>query len=90
MININNLYIISYQSGLYDSYSSSECIAIGEEKANEIFNILASGRPCDGDGECALYKAKIHDSCIVPDYDNKLNHKVYDDETETWKDDEEE
>lgn len=83
---INNLYFVTYTSGIYEMYRDIDTVVIGKANAENIFKRFASGIPCDDDGEVVMYKAKISsDSCIVPDRNSELDHKVYNPVTGSWE-----
>lgn len=88
IINIDDLYILSGEEGMYDSSCEYYTIIIGRETAEKTFNDYTCELPRDDYGHFTLCKAIVKSSIIYPDYNNEIMCKTYNPKTNKWEDEE--
>lgn len=88
LINIDDLYVLLGSEGMYESYNSYKSVIIGKENAESAFRKWISETPIDEEGDVALYKAKLDNNYISPDYEQELTHMVFNYETMQWEEEE--
>lgn len=85
-IDVNDMYVISFTEGMYDSEYDFEDVYVEKETATQRFKELIAKPAIDGCGEVALYKANLVDNRIVANYETAIMHKYYTDKSRAWVD----
>lgn len=85
-IDLNDVYVISFTEGMYESSRDFDLFVIGKENAMRRFNELIATPPIDDLGGAVLSKAQVRSETIVADRENEIAHKYYTEESGAWVD----